>query len=381
MRTRLFALWGALAVAGLASADPVTKAIPEPPPVAAKAGLPGGLDDLKAFQKQVRAVTEQVIPVTVCLQVGGASGSGVIVSEDGLILTAGHVVSGKPGRPLIVVLPDGSRVKGKVLGFDPKIDSGMAKITDPAPGGKWPYAELAPSKELKEGQWVVAVGHPGGYKKERPPVVRVGRVGNPKFTQGDGVQFVQTDCSLVGGDSGGPLFDMRGRVIGIHSRIGDQIAQNLDVPSDRYEETWKALSDGDILGVSPYLGVRMAEDAKECKLGGVTQGSPADRAGFKTGDVITEFAGTPVSTYDEMVKILKEQKPYAEVDVKVERPAKAEAAPKEKDKEPKGKDKDAKDKETDPKDKEAKEKEAKEKEARPKTETITLKVTIGWRPD
>jgi serine protease Do len=295
----------------------------------------------------------------------------VIVSEDGLILTAGHVVSGKPGRQLSVVLPDGTKVKGKVLGFDPKIDSGRAKITDPAPGGKWPYAELAPSKELREGQWVVAVGHPGGYKKDRPPVVRVGRVGNPTFTQPDGVKFVQSDCSLVGGDSGGPLFDMRGRVIGIHSRIGDQIAQNLDVPADRYEEQWKALSNEEILGASPYLGVRVADDAKDdCRLGSVTQGSPADRAGLKVGDVITEFAGTEVKTYEDMVKLLKEQKPYAEIEVKVERVGKAEAPAK--DKEVK------KDKDADAKDKDAKDKEAKDK---PKTRTVTLKVTIGWRPD
>src|SRR5262249_47816723 len=154
--------------------------------------------------------TDQVIPVTVCLQVGAASGSGVIVSEDGLILTAGHVVAGKPGRPLAVIMPDGKRYKGKTLGFDPKNDSGMAQLTDkPEGGGKWPYAEIAPSKELKGGQWVIATGHPGGYKKGRQPVVRVGRIGTPTFTQPDGVSFVQTDCTLVGGDSGGPLFDMK----------------------------------------------------------------------------------------------------------------------------------------------------------------------------
>jgi serine protease Do len=352
MRTRLFALWGVLALAGVASADSVTKAVPEPPEAASRPDRPASVDELKAIQQQVRAVTDHVIPVTVCLQVGGASGSGVIVSEDGLILTAGHVVSGKPGRPLTVVLSDGTRVKGKVLGFDPKIDSGMAQITDPAPGGKWPYAEVAPSKDVKGGQWVIATGHPGGYKKDRPPVVRVGRVGTPTFTQPDGVSFLQTDCALVGGDSGGPLWDMKGRVIGIHSRIGGEIAQNLDVPSDRYEEHWKALAAGDVLGVSPYLGVKMAEDAKECKLGGVTQRSPADQAGLKVGDVITEFAGTEVHTYDDMVKLLKQQKPYAEIEVKVERAAKVKAVADDD-----------------------------EEDAKPKTETVKLKVTIGWRPD
>lgn len=320
MRIRLYALLGIVLAAGLAVADSVSKLVPEPPPAAARPDRPASVDDLKAIQAQVRAVTDQVIPVTVCLQVGSASGSGVIVSEDGLILTAGHVIAGKPGRPLTVVMPDGKRYRGKVLGFDPRIDSGMAVLTDrPDGGGKWPYAEIALSKELKGGQWVVATGHPGGYKKGRPPVVRVGRIGTPDFTQPDGVSFVQTDCTLVGGDSGGPLFDMKGRVIGIHSRIGDPINQNLDVPSDKYKEAWAGLTSESVLGVSPYLGVTMAEDATECKLGRVTPRGPADQAGLKAGDVITRFAGHEVGSYDEMVKLLKEQMPYAEVTVDVKR--------------------------------------------------------------
>jgi len=320
MRFRLFAVLGAVLAAGVAAADPVTKAIPEPPPAAAKPDRPASVEELKEIQNQVRAVTDQVIPVTVCLQVGAASGSGVIVSEDGLILTAGHVVAGKPGRPLAVIMPDGKRYKGKVLGFDPKNDSGMAQLTDtPEGGGKWPYAEVAPSKELKGGQWVIATGHPGGYKKGRPPVVRVGRIGTPTFTQPDGVSFLQTDCTLVGGDSGGPLFDMKGRVVGIHSRIGDPINQNLDVPSDRYQEAWDELAKENILNVSPYLGVTMADDATECKLGRVTPRGPAAEAGLKTGDVIVRFDGQEVGSYDEMVKVLKEQKPFAEVAVEVKR--------------------------------------------------------------
>jgi len=319
MRFRLFAVLGAVLAAGVAAADPVTKSVPEPPRAAAKNDRPASVEELKDIQAQVRAVTDKVIPVTVCLQVGSASGSGVIVSEDGLILTAGHVIAGKPGRPLTVVMPDGKRHKGKVLGFDPKIDSGMAVLTDKPEGGKWPYAEIAPSKDLKIGQWVIATGHPGGFKTGRPPVVRVGRIGTPTFTQPDGVSFVQTDCTLVGGDSGGPLFDMRGRLIGIHSRIGEPINQNLDVPTDRYREAWDQLSKENVLNVSPYLGVTMAEDATECKLGRVTPGGPAAQAGLKTGDVVVRFAGREVGSYDEMVKLLKEQKPYTEVAVEVKR--------------------------------------------------------------
>ena len=137
MRIRLFAILGATIAAGVAFADPVTKTLPEPPAAATKT-LPATVDELKAIQKHVHDLTDKLIPVTVCLQVTSgrgdqASGSGVIVSEDGLIMTAGHVIEGKVGRQIAVVMPDGKRDKAKVLGFDKKIDSGMAKITDPAP--------------------------------------------------------------------------------------------------------------------------------------------------------------------------------------------------------------------------------------------------------
>jgi len=303
---RPFALLGLLLWAGLAAAEPATKSIPEPPAAVTKA-QPESIADLKAFQKQTRAVIDKVIPATVCLRVGAASGSGVIVSRDGLIMTAGHV-SGEPGRKIKIVLHDGKTVDGETLGFGPAIDSGMARITTP---GEWPYCEVGAAKDLKSGQWVIATGHPGGYKKGRSPVVRVGRVG----LRDD--RAVQSDCTLVGGDSGGPLFDMSGKVVGIHSRIGQAIAANIHVPSDTYRDTWDQLVKSEIVGVSPYFGVTKDEDAKECKLAAVTPGSPAAEAGFKAGDVITRFDGKDVANYDEMVKMLQAQKPLARVTIEV----------------------------------------------------------------
>lgn len=307
MRSCLLAILGAALSAGLAAADPVSKDIPAPPPAATKAS-PENLDDLKAFQKQVRAVTDKVVPTTVCLLVGGASGSGVIVSEDGLIMTAGHV-SGTPGKEISVILHDGREVKGKTLGRWAGIDSGMAKITTE---GKWPYAELGTSKDLKAGQWVISTGHPGGYKKGRPPVVRVGRLGLVTDS------MLQSDCTLVGGDSGGPLFDMSGKVIGIHSRIGEPIVANVHVPADTYKETWDGLVRGVSLGEA-YLGVRADVDAKNCKVGEVTKDAPAEKAGLKPGDVIVKFDNKPVASYPDMVKLLRMYKAGEEVPLEVQR--------------------------------------------------------------
>jgi serine protease Do len=281
--------------------------LPAPPAAVAKP-TPESLDDLRAIQDHARVVLDRIIPTTVCLRVGGATGSGVLVSRDGLILTAGHV-SGEPGRKIKVVLHDGRIVDGESLGRWREIDSGMARITTP---GEWPYAEVGVSKDLKSGQWCLSTGHPGGFKKDRPPVVRLGRVGlNNDF-------MIQTDCTLVGGDSGGPLFDMAGKVIGIHSRIGMPIVANIHVPADTYRDTWASLVRGVPIGET-WLGVSADIDAKACKLGGVTESSPAEKAGLKTGDMIVQFAGQPIESYDDMVKQLKLHKPGEDVTVRVQR--------------------------------------------------------------
>src|SRR5579862_5068850 len=96
----------------------------QPLPAAFTKKYPDGIEDLKTIQNHVKEVLKKVIPATVCVQVGQSSGSGVIVSEDGLILTAGHV-SDKPGQSVTVIMPDGTKHKGKTLGRNTNMDSGM----------------------------------------------------------------------------------------------------------------------------------------------------------------------------------------------------------------------------------------------------------------
>lgn len=290
-------------------AETPAKTVPEPPAAITKP-QPESIADLKEFQKQTKAVIDKVMPSVVCLSVGGASGSGVIVSKDGLVLTAGHV-SGEPNKDITIILQDGRRVKAKTLGVNRGIDSGMAKITTE---GDWPVCELGVSKDLKPGQWCVAIGHPGGFRQGRSPVVRVGRIGLVNNS------LVQTDCTLVGGDSGGPLFDMKGRVIGIHSRIGTPIFANIHVPADTYRETWELLVKGEKIGENDvWLGVRADDAAKDAKLGAVTPKSPAEEAGLKVGDIIMKFDGKEVKTYDDMVKFLQARKAGDEVPLLVKR--------------------------------------------------------------
>ena len=223
--------------------EPKTPAQPaqdfELPKVLKEHGSPATVEELRAIEKHVQKVLDKVMPAVVGLRVGPGQGSGVIVKEDGFILTAGHV-SGTPNQNAQVVMPNGKVHKGKSLGKNGGIDSGMMKILDE---GKYPHLEMGKSSDLKVGQWVVAIGHPGGFRPNRTPVVRVGRILVVN-------QFlIRTDCTLVGGDSGGPLFDMQGRVIGIHSRIGGlAITENIHVPIDTFVQTWDKLAKGEAWG-------------------------------------------------------------------------------------------------------------------------------------
>jgi serine protease Do len=279
---------------------------------------PDNIDDLKAIQKQLQKVLEKVVPCTVGVQVGGASGSGVIVSADGYVLTAGHV-SGKPDQECTLILSDGKRVKGKTLGQNKGIDSGMIKITE---DGTWPYCEMGESGKLNKGSWCVSVGHPGGYIKGRSPVVRLGRVLELDKS------VIRSDCTLVGGDSGGPLFDMDGKVIGIHSRIGGRISDNFHVPVDTYRDTWDRLAKSESWGggfdlfsdgPAPFVGMRFDLDAKECKVTQVREGSPAEKAGVKVGDVVLKFGSDKPTGPEELLSWIRKKKPGDEVAIEVQR--------------------------------------------------------------
>jgi serine protease Do len=138
---------------------------------------------------------------------------------------------------------------------------------------------------------------------------------------------VRTDCTLVGGDSGGPLFDLDGKVIAIHSRIGTALSDNLHVPIDTYSETWERLAGGESWGMSlvggrpggPYLGFQVDPDASDCRVGELDAGSPVGAAGIRKGDVITRFGGQRIANAGELGNILSARRAGDEVSVEVRR--------------------------------------------------------------
>jgi len=275
---------------------------------------PKSVEDLKIIQRRVEAVVREALPATVAILLEDAQGSGVIISPDGYILTAGHV-SGKPNQTVMIVLSGGRRVRAKTLGANHSIDSGILKIIDP---GDYPYVPIGTAKTLTAGQWVVALGHPGGLQSGRPPVVRLGRV------LLDYSKMIGTDCPLINGDSGGPLFDLDGRLVGINSRIGETTTTNIHVPIDTYVATWDRLAKGDEWGGVSGLfarrddgpndsGVVLGVNVKEAQGGAVISrvraGTPAEKAGLHEGDIIQKFEGIVVKGGDDLAAAVQKKKP------------------------------------------------------------------------
>ncbi|MBT8045364.1 MAG: S1C family serine protease [Verrucomicrobiae bacterium] len=311
--TKLFAC---MAVASLSLTTPGLHAAPKIKDI----------QQLKSLQAQVEGVVKNVLPATVSLfsAKSGASGSGVIVSKEGLILTAGHVVRG--AEEMTIIFPNGKQARGEVLGANYTRDSAMIQILDKMPDGGWPYAEVGKSKGLSTGDLVLALGHAGGYDPVRTPPVRFGRL----IARGPN-KFITTDCTLIGGDSGGPLFDLQGRVVGIHSSIGSSLSSNNHASIEGFHQDWKKLVKGDTWGRlggsslldnpdAPVLGVMTGESAR----GGigirhVFEGGPAGKAGLRAGDIIRSINGRAIPNLRILHASIAEHKPGDTIKIRVTR--------------------------------------------------------------
>jgi len=289
------------------------------------------IDELKAREAKVRTVVEKVMPSIVAITSAEkgkqGSGSGIIVQKDGLILTAAHVTAAT-GENLIITFPDGKQVKGKALGANRVTDAGMAKITDE---GEWPAVEIGSSDKMRFGDWCVAMGHPGGFDYNRRPPVRLGRIWRRDT---DGAIF--SSNPLIGGDSGGPLFDLEGRVIGINSSIhltpaGDQsttVDGNRHVAIDTLREDWDRMLTEKAWGrqgfgpqPGPRLGLVFDRDSQEGVrvIEEVDSDSPAGKAGIKNGDVVIRFDDVEVLTFHHLQRLVNKKKAHDKVKVSVRR--------------------------------------------------------------
>lgn len=296
------------------------------------AGVPGSdatdssskLEVIRNLEQKTLSLAPPLVEATVGLSImrGMGAGSGVIVSEDGLILTAGHVVP-PAGDEMIVHFSNGKRVKAKALGADRQIDAGLAQITEK---GKYPFVKMGKSSALKKGDWVIAIGNPGGYRPDRKPPIRLGRVLSLP-NKDAGALWIRTDASVAPGDSGGPLFNMDGEVVGIHSNISPDTTENRHVAIDDYTNRWdfmmaskergRMFNNGN--GSRPQLGILPENAEGKVRIKEITKNSPADKAGLKVGDVILNIDSNDIVKADDVFARLRRKRTGNDVKLLIER--------------------------------------------------------------
>jgi len=262
-----------------------------------------GIAELLTVQNDVQKLLPKVRPALVAIQTGGGTASGVIISADGLLLTAAHVPN-DPGKNMTIILEDGTVTTAKSLGLDKTTDAALARLKDR--GKPWPFVNL--SREVAKaqpGEWCFALGHPGGFDKARGPVLRVGKI--IKQT----ANSLHSDCVLMGGDSGGPLFNFNGEVIGIHSQIWEGRDQNVHVSMAPFLRSWEAMQKSQVIktwgtGAGGYLGVAtVMSDSIELEVADVIDGSPALKAGIRAGDVILSVNGDDMTDQQQFSATVK----------------------------------------------------------------------------
>jgi S1-C subfamily serine protease len=274
---------------------------------------------LDAFSSVVVRVSDRVRPAVVNLRVGrgmsAGSGSGVIFSPDGLLLTNHHVVG--EATTIRVRLQDGQEVAGRVIGNDPWTDLAVVR----ADGDRFPFAKLGDSAKLRVGQLVVAIGSPLGFESTVTAGV-VSATGRTMRSAGGQLvdNIIQTDAALNPGNSGGPLVDSRGNVVGINTAViqpaqgicfaisinmAKQILPSL-LRHGRVIRGYLGLH-GRTIPIPMQLGRRVGiELGTGVEVVELQPGGPADRAGLELEDVIVTFGDESVSSIDDLHRFLTE---------------------------------------------------------------------------
>jgi putative serine protease PepD len=251
-----------------------------------------------------------------------AEGSGFVYDKSGDIVTAAHVVSG--ATKISVTFSDGKTASATLVGTDPSSDTAVIKVDVPV--GELTPLVLGDSATVAPGEGVVAIGSPFGY----PDSISAGIVS----AVGRGIQApngytipnaVQTDAAINHGNSGGPLIDPSGDVVGVNVQIAtDSFSDNSGVGFAVPSNTVKSVVSSLIAGKSveyPYLGISVGSSASRdgAKVGTVTPGSPAATAGLRAGDVVTAVDGTTIANADQLTNLISQHQPGDKIHLTIER--------------------------------------------------------------
>lgn len=300
---------------------------------AVSATRPGGTSPVSidsvtpaAWESVAAAVAPSVVAIDVTSSAGESQGSGVIYDAQGHIITNNHVVSGARDDTVQVTLSDGRIYSAKIVGLDPSTDLAVVKLTDP-PADLSP-ATFADSSTVVVGNAVMAVGNPLGLANTVTTGI-VSAVARPVTTADESdassvvvTNAIQIDAAVNPGNSGGPLFNAKGEVIGITSSIatlssGSQsgsIGLGFAIPSNQAKNVGEQLIANGV-AEHAFLGVTLSDSTatvdgttrRGALVHDVTSGSPADEAGIRSGDVIVAIDGQAVGGYEYLTAAVRER--------------------------------------------------------------------------
>ena len=257
-------------------------------------------------------------------------GSGFVVDPEGIVITNNHVIA--DAEQITVNFADGSKLEAELIGRDSKTDIAVLKVKPEKP---LQAVEFGDSKALRVGDWVMAIGNPFGLGGS----VTLGIVSarNRDINAGPYDDFIQTDAAINRGNSGGPLFNMDGKVVGINTAIispsGGSIGIGFSIPAStatgvisqlrKFGETRRGKLGVRIQVVTDEIAESLGLDkAKGALVNDVTEGSPAANGGIKSGDVILQFDGQDVPQMRELPRMVARTPVGKEVDVLVSRKGK-----------------------------------------------------------
>lgn len=226
-------------------------------------------DDLALLQKRIQEVVRKVRPSVVAIRMSNSSGSGCFISDDGWVATAGHVSGTKPGTKCRVVLHGGESLDAEVYGWHEAMDYGLVKAD--TKGKKVPFSELGESGKVKAGEWLIPMGHPLGPEPGRDAVVRAGRCLIPENAR----SMIVIDAPVISGDSGGPVFNLDGKIIAINQSIQtNNVSINNVTPVDLFKTMLKDFKDKK--GFGNANGPQWGTGVKAQQQGALSQGEMRD---------------------------------------------------------------------------------------------------------
>jgi putative serine protease PepD len=274
--------------------------------VAPAASTTGSLSVNTIYQRSKQGVVD----IAVTTPGGRAEGSGFVIDTRGDIVTNDHVVQGASG--LSVRFADGTQASARVVGQDPSSDLAVIRVSG-VDASKLQPLTLGDSSKAQVGSGVIAIGSPYGLAGS----VTVGVISaldrsiqSPSHYAIAGA--IQTDAPINHGNSGGPLLDTNGRVIGVNSQIesgsGDNSGVGFAVPSNTVQRVVKQILAGNQVK-NAFLGLQLSDGTGGARVGAVTSGSPAAAAGIQVGDIVTAVDGTAVTGADAAVSAVQSHNP------------------------------------------------------------------------